>query len=117
MPRRNRSTVVPQARGALDNLKYEIANEINFPTNLIQGDYWGNISSAQCGAVGGHMVRRMIEAAERTLAEQVASGVRTAFRATLGQAGQPGYISPSGVAGTTQPGVNPPGQVSPGMTQ
>ncbi|HHY48089.1 MAG TPA: alpha/beta-type small acid-soluble spore protein [Firmicutes bacterium] len=117
MPRRNR-TIIPQARSALNNFKYEIANEINIPSNLIQGDYWGNLSSAQCGAVGGHMVRRMIEAAERTLSEQVAAGVRAGFRAGLAQPTQPG-VSPLGATGYAQPGAGAvsPGQVSPGTLQ
>ncbi len=81
--KRNRALVI-QAGPALDQWKYEIAGEINFPTNLIQGGYWGNIPSAQCGAVGGHMVKRMIEAAERSLVEQSAVNVRAGFRAGLG---------------------------------
>ncbi|MEW6227171.1 MAG: alpha/beta-type small acid-soluble spore protein [Bacillota bacterium] len=81
--KRNRALVV-EAGNALDRWKYEIANEINFPTNMIVGGYWGNIPSAQCGAVGGHMVKRMIEAAERSLVEQTAVNVRAGFRAGLG---------------------------------
>ncbi|MGI6113979.1 MAG: small, acid-soluble spore protein, alpha/beta type, partial [Mahellales bacterium] len=30
--------------------------------------YWGNLTSRECGAVGGHMVRKMIEQAESQLA-------------------------------------------------
>ncbi|HHV62560.1 MAG TPA: alpha/beta-type small acid-soluble spore protein [Firmicutes bacterium] len=83
MARRNNRTVVTGARPALDQFKYEIANELNIPTNLIQGDYWGNLSARDCGAVGGHMVRRMIEAAEQSLAEQAAQNVRAGFQAGL----------------------------------
>lgn len=79
----NRALVM-QAGPALDRFKYEVANEINFPTNLIQGGYWGNIPSAQCGAVGGHMVKRMIEAAERSLVEGAAVSVSAGFRGGLG---------------------------------
>ncbi|MDK2932162.1 MAG: hypothetical protein PWR07_2293 [Bacillota bacterium] len=81
--KKNRALVV-EAGNALDQWKYEIANEINFPVNQIVGGYWGNIPSAQCGAVGGHMVKRMIEAAERSLVEQTAINVRAGFRAGLG---------------------------------
>ncbi|MGE5573967.1 MAG: small, acid-soluble spore protein, alpha/beta type [Bacillota bacterium] len=81
--KRNRALVV-EAGNALDQWKYEIANEINFPTNQIVGGYWGSIPSAQCGAVGGHMVKRMIEAAERSLVEQSAVNVKAGFRAGLG---------------------------------
>lgn len=94
----NRALVM-QAGPALDRFKYEIANEINFPTNLIQGGYWGNIPSAQCGAVGGHMVKRMIEAAERSLVEGAAVNVRAGFRAGLGTniGATGGYNLPSGL--------------------
>jgi hypothetical protein len=59
--------VVPQAAQAMYNFKYEMANEVGI-TNQIQGGYWGQISSRDCGAVGGHMVKKMIEAYEQSLA-------------------------------------------------
>jgi len=57
-------TVVPEARQALDNMKYEIANE--FGINY-QGDL-GNLTSRQNGSVGGEMVRRMIQSYEQGMA-------------------------------------------------
>lgn len=62
--------VVPEAHKALDNMKYEIAAELGIPVYQGSEDYWGHVSSRDCGAVGGHMVRRMIEMAERSLAQQ-----------------------------------------------
>lgn len=62
--------VVPEAHKALDNMKYEIAAELGIPVYQGSEDYWGHVSSRDCGAVGGHMVRRMIEMAERALAQQ-----------------------------------------------
>ncbi|PKM82584.1 MAG: acid-soluble spore protein [Firmicutes bacterium HGW-Firmicutes-14] len=59
--------VVPQAGQQMYNFKYEMANEIGV-ANQIQGGYWGHISSRDCGAVGGQMVKRMIEAYEQSLA-------------------------------------------------
>jgi len=59
--------IVPEAQKAMYQFKYEMANEVGV-TNQIQGGYWGNISSRDCGAVGGHMVRRMIQAYEQSLA-------------------------------------------------
>lgn len=56
-------------RGAeqfLDQWKYEVAGEIG--VNPPQDGYWGDLPARQCGAVGGHMVRRMIELAEQQLA-------------------------------------------------
>ncbi len=60
--------VVPEARQALYNFKYEVANSIGVQPPA--DDYWGHLSSRDCGAVGGNMVRRMIELAERSLAGQ-----------------------------------------------
>lgn len=61
---RSNQVLVPQARQVLDQFKNEIANElgINPP-----GGYFGDIPSRQCGAIGGHMVRRMIQFAEQNL--------------------------------------------------
>lgn len=75
--------VIQQAYKALDQFKYEIANEIGIDQNQIYGGYWGNLTSRDCGAVGGNMVRRMIEAAEQTLAEQTMSAVRQGFQSAL----------------------------------
>ena len=65
------------AMQALYQLKYETANElgIQVPAN----DYWGDLPSRQCGAVGGNMVRKMIAAAEQSLIEQTVAGVRQGF--------------------------------------
>ena len=57
----------PQARQALDQFKYEVANEIGVP--LKQG-YNGDLTSAQNGYVGGYMVKKMIEKAEQEMASQ-----------------------------------------------
>lgn len=60
--------LVPQAHQALDNMKYEIASELGLPVSQGSEDYWGNLTSRDCGAVGGKMVRRMIRMAEEALA-------------------------------------------------
>ncbi len=62
--KRNRA-LVREAAQALNSFKYEVARDIGL--QVPQDDYWGNLPSAQCGAVGGQMVRRMIELAERSL--------------------------------------------------
>ena len=56
---------VPEAKAALDQFKYEVANEIGVP--LKQG-YNGDLTSYQNGSVGGYMVKKMIEAQERQMA-------------------------------------------------
>ncbi len=59
----NRS-MVPEAKQALYNMKFEIANELGI--NLKQG-YNGDLPSRQAGYIGGYMVKRMIEQAERAM--------------------------------------------------
>lgn len=75
--------LVLEAHSALDKFKYEIANELNIDTSKIQGGYWGYMMSRDTGAIGGNMVRRMIEAAERSLAEQTVADVKAGFQAGL----------------------------------
>ena len=60
----SQQTVVPEARQALDNMKYEIARELG--VNLKQG-YNGDLSSRENGTVGGYMVKRLIEQAENQM--------------------------------------------------
>ena len=61
---RNNQKVVPQASAALDRMKFEIASEVG--VNLKEG-YNGDISARDAGRVGGNMVRRLIEQAERSM--------------------------------------------------
>ena len=56
---------VPEARAALDNMKFEIARELGI--NFKQG-YNGDLTSRENGYVGGYMVRRLIEQAETQMA-------------------------------------------------
>ena len=58
---------VPEARQALDNMKYEIAGELGI--NLKKG-YNGDLPSRQAGYIGGYMVKRLIEQAELGMAGQ-----------------------------------------------
>ena len=53
--------VVPEARQALDNMKYEIAGELGI--NLKKG-YNGDLPSRQAGYIGGYMVN-LLQPAER----------------------------------------------------
>jgi len=59
---------VPEAQAAMNRFKYETASEVGL--NVQDGSYWGDIPSRQCGAVGGHMVRKMIQSYEQQLASQ-----------------------------------------------
>ncbi len=58
---------VPEARQALYNMKHEIASSLGI--NLKQG-YNGDITSKDAGSIGGNMVKRMIEAQERSMSGQ-----------------------------------------------
>ncbi len=48
---------IPEAKNALDRLKYEVAGSIG--VNLKQG-YNGDLTAKQNGSVGGEMVKRLI---------------------------------------------------------
>ena len=61
---RSGRTVVPEAKGALNQMKYEIASELGI--NLKQG-YNGDLPSRQAGYFGGYMTKRLIEQAERSM--------------------------------------------------
>ena len=62
--RSSSTTAVPEAKGALNRFKFEVANELGVP--LTDG-YNGNLTSKQNGSVGGYMVKKMIEAQERSM--------------------------------------------------
>ena len=55
---------VPEAREALDQFKYEVAQELNIP---LKRGYNGDLTSAQNGYVGAYMVKTMIEAQEKQM--------------------------------------------------
>lgn len=58
-------TLVPEARQALDNMKFEIASQVG--VNLKEG-YNGDLTAKEAGYIGGYMVKRMIEQAQRQMA-------------------------------------------------
>lgn len=60
--------VVKQASGALEQMKYEIAQElgISFP----QDGYAGNLTSYENGSIGGYITKRLVTLAEQSLAGQ-----------------------------------------------
>ena len=64
---RNR-IAVPGAEQALENFKYEVANElgINYTGDL------GELTSRQNGYVGGYMVKKMIQQVESQMSGQPA---------------------------------------------
>ena len=58
---------VPEARAAMEQFKFEVANEIGVP---LKRGYNGDLTSAQNGFVGGYMVKKMIEQQEKMMAEK-----------------------------------------------
>ncbi|BBB92302.1 MAG TPA: alpha/beta-type small acid-soluble spore protein [Methylomusa anaerophila] len=63
---RSRKPVNPTAENALDSMKLEIANELGI-SERVRTSGWATMTSADCGRVGGQMVRRMIQQYESTL--------------------------------------------------
>ena len=59
------SKVVPEAREALNKFKHEVASEVGVS---LKDGYNGNISARDAGKIGGNMVRKLIETAERQMA-------------------------------------------------
>lgn len=63
---RSRKPVNPGAENALDRMKLEVANELGI-SEKVRSQGWQTMTSADCGRVGGQMVRRMIEQYESGL--------------------------------------------------
>ena len=63
----NNSTMVPEAKEAMNRFKMESASEVG--VQLKQG-YNGDLTSRQAGSIGGQMVKKMIESYEQNLASQ-----------------------------------------------
>lgn len=60
MMSRSKKPVNPGAENALDRMKLEVANELGI-SDQVRSQGWSTMTSADCGRVGGHMVRKMIE--------------------------------------------------------
>ncbi len=60
----SKSYVNPNAKAALEKMKYEVATEVG--VNLKQG-YNGDLTSKQAGSIGGQMVKKLIEKAENNM--------------------------------------------------
>lgn len=58
--------VVPQAMHALDQLKYEVAQELGITPPA--GGYWGTMTTRDTGAIGGNITRKLVALAEQHLA-------------------------------------------------
>lgn len=59
-------TSVPEAKGAMDKFKMEVASEIGVP---LKEGYNGDLTSRQAGSIGGEMVRQMIRKQEQSMSD------------------------------------------------
>jgi hypothetical protein len=64
--------VVPQASQALQQLKYEVAQELGI--QIPQDGYYGFMATRDTGAIGGHITRRLVQIAESQLAGMQGQG-------------------------------------------
>ncbi len=55
--------LIPEAKQGLAKFKNEVATELGVPFK----EYNGDLTSKQCGSVGGEMVKRMVEAYEKNI--------------------------------------------------
>lgn len=58
-----RNNIVPEARAALEKLKYEIASETGIPIK-------NNDTSEMTSSQYGYMIKKMIEAQEKKMADE-----------------------------------------------
>ncbi|MEW6623311.1 MAG: alpha/beta-type small acid-soluble spore protein [Bacillota bacterium] len=65
---RNNKLLVPQARAAMEQFKYETAQELGI--QIPQGGYMGDLPSRVNGSIGGLMVKKMIQAYQQQRAGQ-----------------------------------------------
>lgn len=63
--RSSNNLVVPQANAALQQLKYEAAQELG--VSIPQDGYMGNYTSRETGSLGGYITKRLVQMAEQQL--------------------------------------------------
>jgi hypothetical protein len=61
----NNTLVVPQARQALEQIKYEAAQELGI--QIPADGYYGNVATRDAGSLGGYITRRLVQMAEQQL--------------------------------------------------
>lgn len=63
--RRSNSLLVPQASAAIDQMKYEIAQELGI--EIPADGYMGYMATRDAGALGGYITKRLVQIAEQQL--------------------------------------------------
>lgn len=62
----NNTLLIPQAARALDQMKFEVAQELGIL--LSQDGYNGDLMTRDAGRIGGNITRRLVQMAEQQLA-------------------------------------------------
>ncbi|MBD0380704.1 alpha/beta-type small acid-soluble spore protein [Paenibacillus sedimenti] len=65
MSRRSNTLVVQQAKAALQQMKFEVAQELGI--QIPQDGYYGYMATRDTGALGGNITRRLVQIAEQQL--------------------------------------------------
>jgi hypothetical protein len=65
MANRSNQLLIPGARAALEQLKFEVAQELGI--QLPQDGYYGNMTTRDMGSIGGSITRRLVQMAEQQL--------------------------------------------------
>lgn len=63
----NAKPLVAGAQNALNSMKYEIASELAI--NVPHGTTWGDVTSRDCGRVGGNMTKRLVALGQQQLSK------------------------------------------------
>ena len=60
---------VPEAERQLDELKFEVAEELQLDDDIREKGF-ANMTSRECGQIGGNMVKKMVAFSEKEMTEQ-----------------------------------------------
>lgn len=63
--RRSNSLLVPQASAALDQMKFEVAQELGI--QIPADGYMGYMTTRDAGSLGGSITKRLVQIAEQQL--------------------------------------------------
>jgi hypothetical protein len=63
--RNSNQLVVPQASAALQQMKFEVAQELGI--QIPADGYYGNMATRDAGSLGGYITRKLVQIAEQQL--------------------------------------------------
>ncbi|QQE78306.1 alpha/beta-type small acid-soluble spore protein [Alicyclobacillus sp. SO9] len=66
---RSNTHVVKQATKALEQMKYEVAQELGI--QVPQDGYWGTMTTRDTGSIGGNITRKLVALAEQQLSNRM----------------------------------------------